>query len=325
MGSRVNYVTIIDGRVTRFGQSGGAGYGLDYYFAAGPSVVLRWLDALAGDEDDYLADWWYDDVSCEGGVLIDVDRRHLLLFTNLGAFGSIHRYAYRASMLEAYARTWAGWSIQWAFDGIADILAYLGEDRRTVRRELSIAADLYPYDRDSAATSPGCVVSVATPAGCRAYGVNISATECCRIGPGLLELLVDAELTTSPEHMPSSGLHIDAARRYAGVWSIEALEGLTEWWDGRWPGWTLEFWGDDYHRQLANCAALALPAIDPSESLVTVATRVERNWPVDATMRERGVDVDRLRDMNFGGMRSRLAANVTPAEVSAIVNTILGR
>ncbi|MFD0592605.1 hypothetical protein ACFQZ4_08585 [Catellatospora coxensis] len=119
MGSRVNYVVVRDGEHTVYAQGGGAGYGIDYLFAPGPEVVLRWL-AQAGE---YAGDHWFDDLMCEGGVLIDVDRQVLLLFNT-----TFNRLAHRAAMLQAYAATWSGWEIRWAYDGIGDLMAYVGLD-----------------------------------------------------------------------------------------------------------------------------------------------------------------------------------------------------
>jgi hypothetical protein len=92
------------------------------YFAVGPGLTARFLARMGTYESDILV----EDGVCEGGVLIDVDRRRLLFFTELGAFDVRKRYAYRAVMLTAYAGTWAGWSVAWAHDGVAQQLAATG-------------------------------------------------------------------------------------------------------------------------------------------------------------------------------------------------------
>src|SRR5262245_19024237 len=108
MGSRVNYAIARDGRSTVYAQGGGYGESVDYLFAVGPDIVLRWLANLGA----YRTDVWFDDVLAEAGVLIDVDRKVLLLFNV-----TLNEYAYRAAMLAAYASTWGGWRIEWAYDG----------------------------------------------------------------------------------------------------------------------------------------------------------------------------------------------------------------
>jgi hypothetical protein len=89
--------------------------------------------------------------------------------------------------------------------------------------------------------------------------------------------------------------------------------GLTEWWPDRWPGWTLELWGDDYRRQSAICGGITLPEVDLSAAMSELAKRVDQYWPVASKMRAQ-VDDDMLQAMlrrNYGGIRSTLAANVT--------------
>ncbi|OKI63420.1 hypothetical protein [Micromonospora sp. CB01531] len=321
MGSRVNYVVVRDGRCERYAQGGGAGYGLDYHFAVGPDIALRWLAQL----DDYRDDFWLDDLSCEGAVLIDVDARHLLLFTELGQVSLDWRYAYRAGLLDAYRRTWSGWTVSWAYDGIADLAAYLGEGREQVRSDSTWWNGLYPDGGERPDGPVEYLVSVADAGGCRAYALPFESCPPWLLGPRLLDRLGPRDLVTACSTHPTAGLHLDLARRRAGLWTIRPLVGLAEKWSGVWPGWELELWGDDLGRQVGACRGTgAVPGVDVAAGRATLADRVDRYWFVEERMRAAGQDVDQLRKWNSGGIAAILDARVTTDELAEVVALIRG-
>jgi GNAT superfamily N-acetyltransferase len=117
----VHWIVVRDGRVTNRRLAGGAGTGLDYALGAGPAgAPSHW------DDRGELAGWWTDDV-CDGGAVIDADRRVLLFFAAWAV------PAYGAAMLDGFARVWSGWQIAWAAGGVTDLARYLGLDPAAVR------------------------------------------------------------------------------------------------------------------------------------------------------------------------------------------------
>jgi hypothetical protein len=94
------------------------------------------------------------------------------------------------------------------------------------------------------------------------------------------------------------------------LWSVEPLRGMREQWAELWPGWTLEFWGDDSARQ---CGSLTPQAI--ARNRLELAERVLDHWPVRSRMIANGVDVDFVCGYNIGGGRSQLDADVTAEEI----------
>ncbi|WP_155389280.1 hypothetical protein [Catellatospora paridis] len=318
--SSVNYVVVRDGEFTVYAQGGGAGDGIDYLFAPGPEVVLRWL-AHAGD---YVDDHWFDDVLCKGGVLIDVDRRILLLFNT-----TFNGVAYRAAMLQAYAATWSGWEIRWAYDGIGNLMAYVGLDPESARDEgrpeLVGCSDFEPGD-----TLQSVVTIRGTDGLVRRYGLSADLVrQCWLMGPDLVELVAagpELRQAASGDEL-TAGLHLDAATRQAGLWSVEPLCGLREQWAELWPGWTLEFWGDDLARQAVHDPDRRYGSIAPhaiTRHRRELAERVRRYWPVRSTMLAHGVDVDFLYKHNFAGFRSHLDANVSAEEIKHIAKLLRG-
>ncbi|MGW0434379.1 hypothetical protein ACWDV4_17795 [Micromonospora sp. NPDC003197] len=320
MGTLVRFVIVHDGVISRYAMGGSVAYGVDYNFAIGPAAVLRWLSALNEDYDG--DDGWADDRSCPDAFLIDADRRRLLFYTSLSPFECEKIYAFRAALLDGYSRTWPGWTIEWAYDGTGDLVAALGEDRSVVRETDPFITELFPYGRQEPGGPVKYVVSVADETGCRAYALDASAEQPWRLGPELLTVLPAEEPVTACRTMPLAGLHLDIRARRAGLWSIEALRGLSEWWPQRWPGWELEFWADDPRHQLACVEDLTFPPVDVDLALRILADRVGRNWPVEETLRGRGVDVDEFYEYH-PGLRAQLDARVSPAEVDAAVTAIL--
>ncbi|GAA1572939.1 hypothetical protein GCM10009827_113650 [Dactylosporangium maewongense] len=322
MGSCVNYVLVRDGEHTVYSQGGGAGHGIDYIFAAGPEVILRFLDNLG----DSAGREWFDDIYCEGGVLVDVDRRVLLLFNTV-----YNQVVYRAAMLEAYAATWPGWEIRWAYDGIADLMVYVGVDpagahrdrepKRTERNEFG------PDDRVAA------VVTVRGADGrVRLYGLNPDmAWRRWFMGPDLVEwVCAGPELPESAEDMPTAGLDLDPAARRAGLWTVQPLRGLRQRWAELWPGWTLEFWGDDMARQAVHDPDRLYDSIRPSSiarDREELAKRLRTCWSVRSTILARGTSAEELQswyDMNFGLIRNYLDADVSAQELERLAGLLRG-
>ncbi|MCP2339370.1 hypothetical protein [Actinomadura rupiterrae] len=131
MGDRAHYVIKQAGAWKRYySQWGGASMVSD--LLPGPAEATRFagLQAETGG--------WIDDAMCSGAALIDHDRRRLLWF------GWVHDAAHRAAALAVLSRTWAGWRVEWAYDGLGDIVAAVGEDPASVRarRTLKVPDDL---------------------------------------------------------------------------------------------------------------------------------------------------------------------------------------
>ncbi|MEU8004648.1 hypothetical protein AB0B66_26105 [Catellatospora sp. NPDC049111] len=315
MGSRPNHAVIRDGSHTLY-FPGDAGDGLDYLLAPGPDVVLRWLDGQTGDR-------WPADPRCPAGVLIDPARQVLLLFAT--ALGD---YAYRAAVLDAFTRTWSGWQIHWAYDGLADLAEHTGADPAAAALPLETPR-LPRYDGHDPELPLAALVTVAGEHGCRAYGLSpdLAAEQPFRAGPGLVDWLAGGEPLEWCDEIPSAGLHLDPATRTAGLWSVQPLHGLREQWPVLWPGWTLDFWGDAYTRQVALCPDVLdeVPQVQVEPGLRELARCLVDRWPVRSALAEAGLDVDRLHVQDVGGMRAMLDVGLTADELARTVDAVMGR
>jgi hypothetical protein len=117
VGSRANLV-VVDAEGWRLYFSRWAAMDLYRSLAAGPAAALTFVvdrepvDRLGG---------WSNDVWAEGGVVIDCVAQRLVWFGNHWMESLPNRRVF----FRLLAETWAGWDVQWAYDGLGDIAAYL--------------------------------------------------------------------------------------------------------------------------------------------------------------------------------------------------------
>jgi hypothetical protein len=266
MGMRAAYVVVRDGRWSLHSSHWGAAR-VATDLAYGPAAAIRCLTANPAVEEAHRTapDHWLDDVWCEGGALVDADRKVLLWFGHRDD-GWAEYAAHRAVL----ARTWPGWEIRWACDGLGDFTAYLGLGRGFLRgpgtgdREEGAPAWWVAGADDETET----LITVRREDGAvRAWACVPSVDSELAGGPGLLGLLPDGTPPPVLTVMPGGGLHFDLRTRTLGVWTTGTVPGVHDWplpagGDDHpgWEGWTLDFWGED-HRPHAALAAgtLAFP------------------------------------------------------------------
>ncbi|MFC4044747.1 hypothetical protein ACFO1B_40600 [Dactylosporangium siamense] len=269
MGSRANVAVRQDGVWTHRG-GGGLGYSLDTLLALGPDPALAAF--LSPTFPVWQEHQWYRESSCESGALIDVDAKELLVFLNVD-------YDERCAYLDAYRRTWPGWNVRWAYNGIVDVTDALGLDRAVLTREAWDDTDLFRWGRPDPQEPPKLHYLITIEDA--AYGLADNVVRPWALGPAVLEQLVDLpRLSTWPE-IPRGGMHVDPADHTVGVWSIDPVYGLVERCGERWPGWTVEFWHDRYAEQQRRCAGtFRFPDPGPAVDLCgyAMAKRVVEHW-----------------------------------------------
>lgn len=222
MGERANYA-IVDAD------------GLRLYASRVGALTL--LDDLARHQIDTSTPvtQWYDDVWCEGAVVVDQTNQTLLLFT-------WHHDGVedRAQKLAAIAKAWPGWRLRWAYEGIEQIVEHVGGDRREVRTD---------HDRTEGSWGP-CdefpeEVNFLLTIDEHEHWLHHELNEPVWAGPALL----DVRVTRQRGRHADSGLHLDTRNRTAGFWTTVAIRGSLADLAARWPGWTFEFWEDRHAEQ----------------------------------------------------------------------------
>ncbi len=233
MPERAVYVLLDDYGWQRY-AAGARALELDLDLAAGPAAALRRI------REQEKTEQWSDDVWCEAAVLVDQPRKILLFFTT-----HTTDYAHRAALLTTLACTWPEWEVRWAYDGLADLLRYLGLDRAEVRTEHSVIEPAAAEDH------PDQLVSVVRESGeIDAYGLQAAIDEVLALGPGCVDLLPDDAKVTECD-LPRSGVHIDIPAKTIGLWTMDAFCGLPD--KLAWPGWQVGTWADRYPDHLEKC------------------------------------------------------------------------
>jgi hypothetical protein len=257
MGARAQYVVVEDGAWQRYYSHWAANRVVDDLLP-GPAAATRCFRA------NREIDEWLDDVWCEGAALVDHDRRILLWFA------SPDNWADHMAARAVLARTWPGWDVRFAHDGMGDLTHHLGLDRDLTRRP----GWFEPFEpsgfADTEYTEPCSVVSLRLPDGSvRAWGSDWEPIEHLAAGPGLIDLLAASPATPVLTDMPYGGVHLDPQARTVSLWAVQTVAGIHNWPLPRWENWTLDFRGVDHTEQ-----ARRLPADFPFPHLpLTAALR----------------------------------------------------
>lgn len=241
MGQRANYVIVGDGGFELFYSHWGANQVVRDFFW-GPEHALAFVRAQDPTGE------WLDEIWCEGGALVDVPKKTLLVF---GGENLCYDPLLRRVTLASMQRVWAGWEVRWAREGLGDFVDHLGLSRDLVRsNQARETHDLAGLDTDDPEW-PNGAVSVRLPAGdISLRRVDFNASDLLDFGPEAVDRLVarpGAATLRVPlygDAAPNGGIHVDVAARRVDLWD----PGYDQ--DQRaWPGWRLEHHGDRFEAQ----------------------------------------------------------------------------
>ncbi|MFF2518226.1 hypothetical protein [Streptomyces sp. NPDC058086] len=237
MGARGQYVVVENGAWQRYYSHWAANRVVDDLLP-GPAAATRCFRA------NREIDEWLDDVWCEGAALVDHDRRILLWFAPTDGWDD--HSAARAVL----ARTWPGWDVRFAHDGIGDLTHHLGLGRDLTRAPGWFETFEPSGFADTEYTEPCSVASLRLPDGSvRAWGSDWEPIEHLAAGPGLIDLLVASPATPALTDMPHGGVHFDPQARTVSLWAVQTVAGIHNWPLPGWENWVLDFHGDDHTQQ----------------------------------------------------------------------------
>lgn len=271
MGCRANYV-IRDANGWRLYYSHWGGQRIDADFFWGPEHAIRFVERQARcGPDEWLNDQW-----AEGGAMIDRVHRRLLLF-------GVLEYDFVVPMLRAklalIRANWPGWSVQWAHEGLGDIVDALGLPRTLVRSELPWK-DRSP-DPAREDDWNDTLLSVRGLDG--ALRIHPTATwidQVVMCGPKLVARVrefpsrVPFRFTT----FPLGGAHIDESWRTIGFWSSQEQQDLAADLKELWEGWTVIPWWDGYEHHLEIVGGVVeVPHYDRADLLRDAAAAIRGN------------------------------------------------
>lgn len=255
MGQRANLILVENGSYRLFYDHWCANT-MERDLFWGPQHAREFI--LAHKECEINDQNWLDEKWAEGGVVLDLDKQHLLLFftSDLG-FDLQLRHFY----MELLCKVWKGWNVQYAQRGIAQLAEYVGFPLDNIITPIEKDT---PYPIEKAFShmpfDPGeFYVSIKHSDG--SMDIHVS-------GHGIVEI---SEILYSPEFISKispltrysdlpadsliflnkytqilSGIHIDEPAKTIHYWTYEERFSCLEIIQRNWPGWTIHRLGDNY-------------------------------------------------------------------------------
>jgi hypothetical protein len=235
MGHRSNFVIIEQGKIImRYSHWGAITIPQDIFW--GPEKTIEYINRLEP------CDELLDNVWCEGAVLVDLDKKNLLFY---GGEDIKYSPALQRNFLRIIAENWPGWKIDWAYQEIIDIAAYLNIDLAQVKS--SSPANIKPLDLEALAKDNGeyisSVISLVSDYG-QVFDYGFEDLDCKRflyLGPYVIEFLKQRPTIKLPhENNIINGILIDNATKQLWVWCKEIMDDNLMTISSNWLGWQVK-------------------------------------------------------------------------------------
>ena len=214
----------------------------------GPEFALHYVKQMQLQEKD----GWQDSVWAEGGVLIDIYRKKMLLFGGEDIQWNVPlRHAY----LELLHLMWEGWTIEWAHERVLSLADYVGYPQERVywkddSERKPVELQVLPKNEP-----PLTIVSIRLSNGdIWIIPIGNSLIDTLRFGKSLVSVLkteckegdyASVYTTTGKNGYLDGGLHIDEEEQTIHFWTVYQIR-LADEVQSIWKGWKLEWLKDDY-------------------------------------------------------------------------------
>jgi hypothetical protein len=285
----------------------------------------EWALGFIAQQESVATNAWLDNIWAEGGALVDIHAKVVLLW-GLSAVGAL---PYRRIYLELMREVWQGWSVRWASQEIYDLADYVKLDREEVTsRVLSDEENdniwisrLLTLNEIEEVTIVGSVrwederLQLVPIAGwSRFLTKGDSILEEIHAHPWIETL----DLTATPtDRLPHIGFHVDVARRQLVIWASSAphLETIRT----AWAGWEVRWLDDDfsYHLSVTD-GHLTLPIPDIETILSDIESDLlspQRNTGLELMTMLTGVLSDEGKSVDVNPSALKETAQSTPDEV----------
>ncbi|RRJ64407.1 hypothetical protein EHV15_16875 [Paenibacillus oralis] len=231
---------------------------------------------------------WLDDVWAEGGAVIDLDKKKLVLY---GGEDILYNVPLRNLYLKLMRTIWSGWEIAWAYEGILDLANYVGYPREKIltygEDDLKDASLEPPEEKDWVDT----IASVMFPQNelllfPLSGGVEVYLAH----GPNMIHEINKSygyksiALREWSKEFPVGGFHIDIGRRKLEFWHANDIPNISHELKAKWSGWEVVHHYGDYESHLKSTAGqLQFQNIDQHQLLADLKSQLlwESSNPVD--------------------------------------------
>jgi len=262
MGQRANLIVKSEGKVEIYYTHHRANT-LDKDLFWGPQYALGFIRSQQKLTNEELL----DEIWAEGGAVMDCDQKKLLWFGGEDVTSDVPLRRVHQSLMR---HLWAGWQIEWAYEGVADIARETGRSNGEVLCDRAfdplnleqIFHPKHPLTTVITLQVMDQVASIKFP-----YQVGHLAMQ----GPALAEKLQRAEdqwrlWDGNCTWFPSGGLYIDISRCELSMWTASyfplAVQRLT----GLWQGWSIRWLKDGFEYQKDRAGAtVVFPNLDEDQ------------------------------------------------------------
>ncbi len=268
MGYRANFVTIRDGKTSIYYDWWGAGTLLSNLLH-GPELTIEMFE-LQELTDGFMG------VGIQAGALVDQDARCLLFFHT-----SV-RPAIVGPYLQLVERTWPGWKVRWADQGLFDLASSIGYDPGHMIDELKRFRHLQQTELSVVPEYIGTVITFGSADEAIDYGFEEFLSEVLARGPDLIGSLQSrAKIALVDDEDIEGAAFINVLEKEIWVWQYGCLTDIeVEWIAENWPGWTVRRHnaGLKTHVELS-CRDASLFTIDEKEAMRRIMTFLSEEGP----------------------------------------------
>ena len=267
MGQRANLVIIENGMYELYYDHWCAN-SLDSYLFWGPEETVSFIR-----KHDPEKAYWLNDVWCEGGALVDLDRKKLLFF----AGGEIKWDVLQRSVyIELLSKMWKNYEVEWADYGVIDLAGYVGYDWKellndSIRDEGANVES--SFDNEDDHYIRGVLSIYDKDNGMKVFPLYSEENELIfRDGMEVIEYVsnkeskekVFEEKSYEDYQIPVFGMHIDTEKKEMFFWEPNTMHPDDNYKIVKsWSGWKVLCFYDDYqkHAELLNNISI-FPVID---------------------------------------------------------------
>ena len=280
MGQRANLIILEKGIYTLYYDHWAAN-SLDSYLFWGPDRAVSYFRSHEKSGEDY----WLDTVWCEGGAVIDLDKKVLLFF---GGEDIYYDVLLRRMYLKLMVYMWPGYEIRWAYNGIldlADYVHYQGADLND--QDTAYTKDMAWVNRldDHDAKDLEGILSIKKDGKVTLhpfYGYD-ACEHLLLAGEGVLheaEKRVGLAQFVFPNASPEegtqfvAGIHIDSPSKTLFFWRGAPQSTIIDKLTGLWPGWAIIDLKDDFEEQEALTDGLLTFTLASEKQLLAQLRRI---------------------------------------------------